>query len=130
MASIQLEKKIAKLKAFAYQETPKARSCSEVIYAAIQDDIGQIDAAVLELKKCCGANWSLITALQFMSGRRGEFSALAAPSDEIERLMVAHLVAKEVCSNAGLGAVDAVGVSDIEKLRACIRASYSAKVGR
>lgn len=122
MASDALAKKIRDTRAFAVHEVPKARLCAEVIYALIrEDDLGGIQQAVDELKGCCGNNWSPITALQFMSGRRGEFAAEAAPIEEQERLLCAHLLAKEFCNRKALGAVQAVDGMDLAKLRSMAR---------
>lgn len=118
MASEALAKKIRAARAFAVHEVPKARLCAEVIYALIrEDDWAGVQPFVDELKSGCGSNWSPITALQFMSGRRGEFAAEAAPHEERARLMTAHLFAKEWSHRFGLGAVQSVDGIDMAKLR-------------
>lgn len=57
-------------------------------------------AALGDLKKGAGANWGAINAMQFMSGRRGEFAADCATPEERPRLYLAHLIAKQICSDA------------------------------
>lgn len=124
MASDALVKKIREARAFAVHEVPKARLCAEVIYSLIrEDDLDGVQKAVDELKSGCGNNWSPITAFQFMSGRRGEFAAEAAPREEQERLLCAHLLAKEFCNRHALGAVQAVDGMDLAKLRSLAQAT-------
>lgn len=64
-----------------------------------------MDLALTGLKQGLGNNWSAVTALQFMSGRRGEFAADCGTPDEKAQLYLAHLVAKRICCDVGYGAV-------------------------
>lgn len=50
-----------------------------------------------------------------MSGRRGEFAADCAAPEEQMQLHLAHLVAKQVCSQNGLGAIQSHDGLDVEK---------------
>jgi len=117
MTSPALRQKINKARAFAPHELPKARLCANVILAMIEDK-DALQAAIAQLKQGVGNNWSHITALQFMSGRRGEFAAECAPLEERLQLTLAHLVAKQMCSQHGLGAVQSIDGLDLTKLRA------------
>lgn len=126
MSSPALKTKIAQARAFAPHELPKARLCANVILAAL-DGENAMESAVLQLKQGLGNNWSPITALQFMSGRRGEFAAdCAAPQDQAQ-LYLAHLVAKRVCSDEGLGAVappDGIDVAKLHSLAAAVKTHF------
>lgn len=104
MTSQALRSKIQKTRAVAPSELPKARLCAAVVLAALEGEPAVI-GAIAKLKEGLGANWSAKTALQFMSGRRGQFAAECAPSEEMPQMKMAHLVAKQICSNEGLGAV-------------------------
>lgn len=121
MSSPALRAKIAQARAFAPHELPKARLCANVIFAAV-DGESAIASAVAQLKLGLGKNWSPMTALQFMSGRRGEFAADCAPLQEQAQLYLAHLVAKRVCSDEGLGAVAPPHGVDVAKLHSLITA--------
>lgn len=122
MTSAALAKKISDQRAIAHLEVQMARLCAEVIYAVIRRKADEQQIAVRALKAACGRNWSHVTAMQYMSGRRGEFAALAAPSDEVERLFVAHLVAKDVCGWDSVKSPEAFSELDLELLRLRFRA--------
>lgn len=94
MASTALEKKIRATRAAAFQEVPLARLCARVMDALAAGDDAGIQHTVAELKAAGGRFWSPTTAVQFMSGRRGQFACEAAPAPEREHLLRAHLVAK------------------------------------
>jgi len=121
MSSPTLRTKIAQARAFAPHELPKARLCANVILAAV-DGENAMQSAVAQLKQGLGNNWSPVTALQFMSGRRGEFAADCAAPQEQAQLYLAHLVAKQVCSDEGLGAVAPPDGIDVAKLHSLVAA--------
>lgn len=126
MTSPSLRVKIAQARAFAPHELPKARLCANVILAAV-DGENAVESAVAKLKQGLGNNWSPITALQFMSGRRGEFAADCAAPQEQAQLYLAHLVAKRVCSDEGLGAVappDGIDVAKLHSLVAAVKTHF------
>lgn len=77
-------------------------------------------AALQGLRQGCGANWAATQAFQFMSGRSGEFAAECGEPAEKTYLYQAHLLAKAVCNELGLGAVERVNQMDEVKLRALI----------
>ncbi len=110
--SKSLDQKIASVRRMAPHELPKARLCAEVILATSEGE-GAVELAVTELKRSLGNNWSVVTAMQFMSGRRGAFAAECAAPPERPRLHLAHLVAKKVCSDHGLGSVNAPDNVDV-----------------
>lgn len=110
--------KLAKMRQEAPFELPKARLCANVIYALRQGAGKQeISDALDKLKRGLGASWSVILAFQFMSGRRAEFAIDCAPADEKPYLFTAHLIAKDVCHEGGLGTVDGCDSIDLAKLR-------------
>lgn len=126
MSSPALRTKIAQARAFAPHELPKARLCANVILAAVNGE-NAMESAVAQLKQGLGNNWSPITALQFMSGRRGEFAADCAAPQEQAQLYLAHLVAKRVCSDEGLGAVappDGIDVAKLHSLVAAVKTNF------
>ena len=124
MASDALAKKIRDARANAVHEVPKARLCAEVIYSLIHEDgMDGVQKAVDDLKRGFGNNWSPTTAFQFMSGRRGEFAAEAAPREEQERLLFAHLLAKAICDQHALDALQAADGMALAKLRSLAKAT-------
>lgn len=118
MTSPALRHKIEKTRQAAHLELPKARLCADVIHAFVQDPNGQeLKEAIQAMKAGIANNWSVTHAMQFMSGRRGEFAAEAAPLDEKPYLYFTHLIAKEVCHAGHLGAVEGINAADLERLR-------------
>ena len=117
MTSSSLRQKITQARVLAPYELPKARLCANVILAVF-DGEAAMKSAIAQLKEGLGNNWSHITAFQFMSGRRGEFAADCATPEEQVQLHLAHLVAKQVCNQNGLGAVQSPEGLDVAKLRA------------
>lgn len=115
MSSPALQQKIAQARKLAPQELPKARLCARVVLAAFEGD-DAVQTAVVQLKSSAGNNWSPVTALQFMSGRRGEFAADCADPGEQVELRLAHLLAKKLCSENRLGAVDSLSSHDVAEL--------------
>ena len=119
MTSPALRHKIAQARAFAPHELPKARLCVNVILASVAGE-NAMELAVAKLKQGLGKNWSPVTALQFMSGRRGEFAADCAEPQEQAQLYLAHLVAQQVCSDEGLGSVVPPDGIDVAKLHSLV----------
>lgn len=117
MTSPSLRQKITQTRASAPNELPKARLCANVILAMIESEAA-MQSAIAQLKQGLGNNWSHITAFQFMSGRRGEFAADCAAPEEQLPLHFAHLIAKQVCNQEGLGSVQSPDGIDVAKLRA------------
>lgn len=125
MTSSALRSKIAKRRAFAPNELPKARLCANVILSTIEGEEAMI-AALSDLKKGVGVNWGTVNAMQFMSGRRGEFATDCATPEERPRLYLAHLIAKQICSDEGLGGVNPPDGMDAAKLQSLVAAARSA----
>lgn len=117
MTSVSMRQKIAKARAAAPSELPKARLCAKVILAALEGQ-ESMKHAVAELKKGVGNNWSHTLAFQFMSGMRGEFAADCAEPDEQDQLHLARLLAKHVCEQEKLGVVVSPNGLDVTILRA------------
>lgn len=107
MTSKALEAKIRDARAAAPQEVPIAMLCANVMSALAADDEAAVEVAVAELKSVGGRYWSTVTALQFMSGQRGQFAAEAAPPEERERLLVAHRIALAYESAKAIRAAEA-----------------------
>lgn len=124
MISPSLAHKIAKTRAFAPHELPKARLCAKVIWAAVDGETA-IQLAIEELRQAAGNNWSMVTALQFMSGRRGEFAIDCAEPIEQVSLHLAHLAAKQLCSDNGLGGAAPPDGIDVAKFNALVAAVKS-----
>lgn len=92
-----LEHKLKKQRELAPFELPKARLCANVIVCLFRDE-ADFDLSVAELKAALGANWSHVTAIQFMSGHQGLFCAESARPDEQEPMRLAHRLAVNVCN--------------------------------
>lgn len=122
MTSLSLRQKIAQAMVQAPHELPMARLCANVILAALDGD-DAMQSAIEQLKIGAGQNWSPVTAVQFMSGPRGEFAADCAAPEEQANLRLAHLVAKHVCNENGIGAVQSPDGHDLAKLRALVLAT-------
>lgn len=117
MVSPSMMHKIAKARAAAPSELPKARLCANVILAALEGG-SAMQKAVAELKQGAGNNWSRTLAFQFMSGMRGEFAADCAVNEEREQLHFACLIAKQVCKQEKLGVVVSPNGLDVATLHA------------
>lgn len=108
--------KIAKARATAPSELPLVRQCARVVLAWATES-GEQEAAIAGLKSAHGSNWSLVTALQLLSGRRGQFGAECGTPDERATLFHAHLLAKACCNQGDLGAVSMPTLKEIDELR-------------
>lgn len=113
MTSPALAAKIRKTREIAPLELPKARLCTSVIQALVNGE--DTDGPVQAMKALLGRNWSPSLAIQFMSGRRGEMAAQAGTNAERPNLILAHLIAKDICEEQALGALLP---SDMAKLKA------------
>ena len=108
--------KIAKARAAAPSELPLVRQCARVVLAWATENVEQ-EVELAGLKAAHGSNWSLITALQLLSGRRGQFAAECGAPRERATLFHAHLLAKACCSQGDLGAVSMPTLKEIDELR-------------
>ena len=120
--SAALLHKIAAQRAKAHAELPLARDCARVVLqASVSADGpqgGGVKEAIATLKANHGAYWSITTALQLMSGRRGQFAAEASSGGERVALFLAHLLAKSVSSQGGLGAVNKPTQAEMDEMQA------------
>lgn len=114
-ASPALQQKIAKTRASAPMDLPLVRNCANVVLACVSG--AGMDVAISSLKAAHGTNWSLTTALQLLSGRRGLFAIECAQAPERQTLFLAHLVAKSVCNQGRLGAVNMPSETEMDELR-------------
>ena len=96
--------KIAMTRSNAPDDLPLVRDCSRVVLAWMSGET-ELEAAVTHLKNSHGSTWSLTSALQLLSGRRGQFAADCGDAEERAMLFFAHLLAKSTCCQAGLGSV-------------------------
>lgn len=122
MPSKSLQHKVKAIRERAHLEVHQLRLCAGVIHALVSGK--SVDAPVTELKAALGSNWSSLLAIQYLSGRRAEAAVDAAPENERHALFLAHLIAKEICSEHGLGSVAGATVEDIERLRVLASKRY------
>lgn len=111
-----LVQKIAKARAAAPAELPLVRRCAHVVLAWATES-EEREAAIAELKAAHGPNWSLVTALQVLSGRRGLFAAECCDGNERVALYHAHLLAKGSYDLAALGTDRPPTSLEVEALR-------------
>jgi hypothetical protein len=126
MTSPSLLQKIAKARQAAPSELPMARLCAAVILAAVESEEA-VHLAIARLKEALGSNWSHVTALQFMSGRRGEFAADCSLPEEQVSLHLAHLVAQQVCNEQNLAGVRSPDGLDVAKIRVLFLATQAGR---
>jgi hypothetical protein len=115
--STALRHKIAKARAQAQADLPRMRACARVVHS-LGGTQEQTEKALADLKAAFGSNLSLTTALQLLSGRRGQFTAECAPIGERKSLYAAHLIAQFICAERGLGSVMAPTQAEIEVFHA------------
>lgn len=113
MTSKALQSKIRQTRLNAPLEVPKARLCSRAVLAMMT---GQpLDAPVQELRTALGSSWSSLRAIQFMSGRRGQMAAQAAPEAERNDLWLAQLLAKELADGQAITAINIAALEQVAK---------------
>lgn len=124
MTSPSMLAKLERMRRAAPHELPKVRLCANVINAALSGGSQQAVTEAIELLQAgVGRSWSIMQALQFLSGRQAEFAIDCAATDEKPLLYTIHLVAKSVCNENGLSAVENVDGVDLAALRALAHAS-------
>lgn len=97
-----LEQKIRKQREAAYLELPKARLCADVVLAVLKSE-SEFEVAVFTIQSKLGANWSHVTAIQFMSGRQAKFAAECGQHSERDLLLGAHRLADCFCNHVSQG---------------------------
>lgn len=100
-----LLQKIARARSNAPFDLPLVRDCARVVLKLFETGATP-EEELATLKTNHGSNWSVVTALQLLSGRRGEFAAACAPQTERVPLFMAHLLSKSVCHDAGFAPVN------------------------
>jgi hypothetical protein len=103
-------------------ELEKARLCSSVILALVDGNSANIQKSTTALQKELGNGWSLTSAIQYMSGKRAKAALERGTADEQVSMLMAHQVAREVCTTYGLGAVESLNEADMAEFRALIEA--------
>jgi hypothetical protein len=106
----------------ANAELEKARLCSSVVLALIDGNPANIQESITALQKELGHTWSSTSAMQFMSGKRAKAALEQGSADEQVTMLMAHQIARNVCSTYGLGAVESINEADMAEFRALIQA--------
>lgn len=102
----------------------KTRLCADVVLAWGCADQSRVAKATAELQAGLGNGWSTTSAFQFMSGKSAKASLDTAKVDEQVSLLLAHQLAKLVCSEFGLGAVNKPDHIDRAELMATASARH------
>lgn len=100
--STSLNQKIARQRAAAPGDLPKARLCSTVVLSFLQGEAVYQDA-IKSLKAGLGNNWSHVAAMQYMSGRQAKFAAECGLISEQPSMLLAHGIAEQVCNQISVG---------------------------
>lgn len=90
----------------ATYDLSKTRLCAAVVLAWGYADQVKVDNATAELQAGLGTGWSSTSAFQFMSGKAAKSALDTANAEEQVSLLIAYHLAKLVCSEYGLGAVN------------------------
>lgn len=96
-----MQSKLNQMRRAAPMTVNKTRLCGGVVLALL-DPIGDLDAALQDLKTGLGSNWTIVTAFQFMSGKQALFAAECADENEREALIKAHQISLAVSDFAGI----------------------------
>ncbi|ART61461.1 hypothetical protein CBP36_21065 (plasmid) [Acidovorax carolinensis] len=94
-------------------------SCANVVLA-LQENEQAVLEAVEELKQQHGRMWSWTTAVQLLSGRRGEFASDCAPPEAQERLLWCRMVAKMLAESRRMATVNPPSQEDFCRVRALV----------
>jgi hypothetical protein len=104
----------------ATSELLKVRLCSSVILTLLDDNPTNIQKSITALQKELGNGWSLTSAMQFMPGKRAKAALEQGNAEEQVSMLMAHQIAREVCSEHRLDAVNPLNDADMAELRALI----------
>jgi hypothetical protein len=99
--SPSMQSKLKQMRRAAPMAVNKARLCGGVVLALL-DPVGDLDAALQDLKTGLGSNWTTVTAFQFMSGKQALFAAECADENERDALIKAHQISLAVSNQAGI----------------------------
>ncbi|NOU12887.1 MAG: hypothetical protein HOO92_02810 [Methylococcaceae bacterium] len=105
-------------------DLPKTKLCAAVVLAWVYADQSKIENATTELQAGLGNDWSTTSAFQFMSGKSAKAALDTAKADEQVSLLLAHQLAKLVCNEFGLGAVNKPDHIDRAELMAAASARH------
>ena len=84
----------------------KSVLCSAVVLAWAHDDQDALEKSEALLKAQLGMGWTATTAFQFMGGKHAEAALVYLFPEEKIQLLTAHYIAKAVCFEYGVGAVN------------------------
>ncbi len=99
--SPSMQSKLKQMRRAAPLAINKTRLCGGVVLALL-DPVGDLDAALQDLKTGLGSNWTTVTAFQFMSGKQALFAAECADENERDALIKAHQISLAVSDLAGI----------------------------
>lgn len=108
----------------SHPELSKTRLCASVVLAWGYSDQNKIEDATAHLKKELGTGWSATSGFQFMAGKSAKAALDTAGTDEQVSLLIAHQLAKLVCSEFGLGAVNKPDHIDRAELMAAVSSKH------
>ncbi len=107
-----------------HPELPKTRLCAAVVLAWGYSEQNKVVEATACLKKELGTGWSATSGFQFMAGKSAKAALDTAGKDEQVSLLIAHQLAKLVCSEFGLGAVNKPDHIDRAELMAAVSSRH------
>jgi hypothetical protein len=84
----------------------------------------KVENATTALQAAIGIGWSSTSAFQFMAGKAAKSALDTADSEEQISLLIAYQLAKLVCSEFGLGAVNKPDHIDRAELMAAVSAKH------
>ncbi|OAI00896.1 hypothetical protein A1353_18980 [Methylomonas methanica] len=105
-------------------DLPQTRLCAAVVLAWGYEDQLKFKNATKALQAELGNGWSSTSAFQFMSGATAKAALDTAGSEEQISLLIAYSLAKLVCNELGLGAVNKPDHIDRAELMAAISAKH------
>ncbi|WP_374091068.1 hypothetical protein [Methylomicrobium lacus] len=105
-----------------YPDLSKARLCASAILAWWQGDSSTLQKLKAALPKELGNGWSLTSAMQYMAGKEAKAALEQGTADEQVTMLIAHQIAREVCTTYGLGAVKFLNEADMAELRGLMEA--------
>jgi hypothetical protein len=105
-------------------DLPKTRLCAAVVLAWGYADQLKVESTTAALQAELGNGWSTTSAFQFMAGKTAKAALDTAAVDEQVSLLVAYQLAKLVCSDFGLGAVNKPDHIDRAELMAAVSARH------
>jgi succinylglutamate desuccinylase len=105
-----------------YHDLSKAKLCASVVLAWCQGDSSSLEKLKVSLQEELGKGWSLTSAMQYMAGKEAKIVLEQGTAEEQVAMLMAHQIAREVCTTYGLGAVKSLNEADIAELRALMKA--------